>query len=76
MKKLKPKLLGKVAQLQDIPSRKLSRGDAGKVLELLAPGICEIKFCDDESHTYTERALSGIQIFPLENQGDPSRVVA
>jgi hypothetical protein len=76
MKKRKPKLLDTVALLQDIPSRKLKRGEVGTVVEILAPDVYEVEFCDDEGKTYAELALRGVQIIPLHNQGDPLRVVA
>lgn len=76
MKKRKLKLLDTVALLQDIPSRKLKRGEVGTVVEILAPDVYEVEFCDDEGQTYAELALRGVQIIPLHNQGDPLRVVA
>lgn len=76
MKKRKLKLLETVALLQDIPSRKLKRGEVGTVVEILAPDVCEVEFCDDEGQTYAELALRGVQIIPLHNQGDALRVVA
>ena len=76
MRKLKPKLLDTVTLLQEIPSRKLKRGEVGTVVEILAPDVYEVEFCDDEGKTYAELALRGVQIIPLHNQGDPLRVVA
>jgi len=72
----KLKLLETVALLQDIPSRKLKRGEVGTVVEILAPNVYEVESCDDEGQTYAELALRGVQIIPLHNQGDPLRVVA
>jgi len=49
MKKQKAKLLDTVARLQDIPSRKLKRGDVCTLVEVLAPDVYEVEFGDDES---------------------------
>jgi hypothetical protein len=76
MKNRKLKLLETVALLQDIPSRKLRRGEVGTVVEILTPDVYEVEFCDDEGQTYAELALRGVQIIPLHNHGDPLRVVA
>ncbi|MSP37140.1 MAG: DUF4926 domain-containing protein [Deltaproteobacteria bacterium] len=75
MKQRKLKLLETIALLQDIPSRKLKRGEVGTVEEILAPNFYEVEFCDDEGQTYAELALRGIQIIPLHNQS-PLRIVA
>jgi hypothetical protein len=76
MKNRKLKLLETVALLQDIPSRKLKRGEVGTVVEILKPDVYEVEFCDDEGQTYAELALLGVKIIPLHNQGYPLRVVA
>ena len=76
MRKLKLNLLDTIALIRDIPSRKLKRGEVGTVVEILAPDVYEVEFCDDEGQTYAELALRGVQIIPLHNRGDPLRVVA
>lgn len=76
MRKPKVKLLDTVALVQDIPSRKLKRGEVGTVVEILAPDVYEVEFCDDEGQTYAELALRGNQLIPLHNQGDALRIVA
>lgn len=76
MKQRKLKLLETVALLQDIPSRKLKRGEVGTVVEILAPDVYEVEFCDDDGQTYAELALRGSQVISLHNQGDPFRIVA
>jgi hypothetical protein len=76
MPKRKIKLLDTVALVQDIPSRKLKRGEVGTVVEILAPDVYEVEFCDDEGQTYAELALRGNQLIPLHNQGDALRIVA
>ena len=48
MPKRKIKLLDTVALVKDIPSRKLKRGEVGTVVEILAPEVFEVEFCDEE----------------------------
>ena len=70
------KLLDTVALLEDLPERKLRRGEVGTVVELLAPDVYEVEFCDDEGQTYSELALRGDQLIVLHNQGEALKVVA
>jgi len=76
MQKRKIKLLDTIALVKDIPSRKLKRGEVGTVVEILAPEVFEVEFCDDEGQTYAELALRADQIIPLHNRGDALRIVA
>jgi hypothetical protein len=76
MKNENSSYLETVALLQDVPSRKLKRGEVGTVVENLAPDVYEVEFCDNEGQSYAELALRGVQIIPLHNQGDPLRIVA
>jgi hypothetical protein len=76
MRKRKIKLLDTVALVQDIPSRKLKRGEVGTVVEILAPEVYEVEFCDAEGQTYADLAIRGSQLIPLHNQGDALRIVA
>jgi Domain of unknown function (DUF4926) len=76
LKKLRIKLLDTVALLQDIPSRKLKRGEVGTVVEILARDVYEVEFCDDDGETYEQLALRGNQIIPLHNQGEALKIVA
>lgn len=76
MRKRKIKLLDTIALVKDIPSRKLKRGEVGTVVEILAPEVFEVEFCDDEGQTYAELALRADQIIPLHNRGDALRIVA
>jgi hypothetical protein len=76
MKSPKVKLLDTVALLQDIPTRKLRRGEVGTVVEILAPDVYEVEFSDDDGETYAELALRGNQIIPLHNQGESLKIVA
>jgi len=70
------KLLDTVALLEDLPSRKLKRGEVGTVVEILAPGVYEVEFSDDEGETYAELSLRGDQLVLLHNRGEPLRIVA
>jgi hypothetical protein len=54
--------------LEDLPSRKLARGQAGTVVEKLAPGVFEVEFSDDEGRTYASLALRNDQILILHHQ--------
>ena len=76
MAKKKIKVLDTVALLEDLPERKLKRGEVGTVVEVLAPGVYEVEFCDDEGQTYAELALRGNQLVVLHNQGEALKVVA
>jgi len=70
------RLLDTVALLQNLPERKLKRGEVGTVVEILAPGVYEVEFCDDEGQTYAELALRSDQLVPLHNRGEALRIVA
>lgn len=70
------RLLDTVALLEDLPKRKLKRGEVGTVVEILAPGVYEVEFCDDEGRTYAELALRREQLVPLHNRGEALRIVA
>jgi hypothetical protein len=70
------KLLDTVALLEDVPERKLKRGEVGTVVEILAPDVYEVEFCNDEGQTYAELALRGEQLIALHNQGEALKIVA
>jgi len=76
MQKRKIKLLDTIASVKDIPSRKLKRGEVGIIVEILAPEVFEVEFCDEDGQTYAELALRADQIIPLHNRGDALRIVA
>jgi len=76
MAKRKIKLLDTVALLEDLPERKLKRGEVGTVVEILAPEVYEVEFCDDEGQTYAELALRQDQLIVLHNQGEALKTVA
>jgi hypothetical protein len=76
MAKKRIRLLDTVALLGDLPGRKLKRGEVGTVVEVLAPNVYEVEFCDEEGQTYAEFALRGDQIMVLHNQGEVLKIVA
>ncbi len=76
MPRRKIKLLDTVALLEDIPDRKLRRGEVGTVVELLAPDAFEVEFCDHDGQTYAEFALRADQLIALHNQGEMLKIVA
>jgi len=70
------KLLDTVALLEDVPERKLKRSEVGTVVEILAPQVYEVEFCDEDGRTYAELALRSDQLVPLHNKGEALRIVA
>jgi len=57
--KRKIMLLSAVALVEDLPGHKLKRGEVGTVVDVLAPNVYEVEFCDEEGQTYAELALQG-----------------
>jgi hypothetical protein len=70
------KLLDTVALLKDLPERQLKRGEVGTVVEILAPDVYEVEFCDDDGESYAELAIRSDQLVPLHNRGEALRIVA
>lgn len=70
------KVLDTVALVEDLPGRKLKRREVGTIVEILAPGVYEVEFCDDEGQTYADPALKREQVVPLHNRGEALRIVA
>ena len=60
-----PRLLEVVALTEDLPARRLRRGQVGTLVEELAPGVFEVEFCDDEGRTYASLALRSEQFMVL-----------
>lgn len=59
------RLLDIVALTEDVPEKMLLRGQVGTVVELLAPDVYEVEFCDDEGRTYMSTALQASQLLVL-----------
>ncbi len=58
-------LLDVVALAMDLPQHKLSRGQVGTVVEVLAPGVFEVEFSGDDGRTYASTALNAEQLILL-----------
>ena len=59
------RLLDVVALTDDIPDRELQRGQAGTVIEVLAPDVYEVEFSDNDGHTYAELAVKADKLLVL-----------
>jgi hypothetical protein len=61
-------LLSVVALVEDIPGKRLVRGQVGTVVEVLAPGVYEVEFIDDAGTTYASLALRIDQLMRLHHE--------
>jgi hypothetical protein len=68
------KLLDVVALISDLPERALQQGQVGTIVEVLAPGVFEVEFCDLEGRTYALAALPESHLMVLRHQ--PASAVA
>lgn len=62
------KLLDVVALTEDLPDRKLRRGQVGTVVERLDPGVFEVEFTDNDGRTFACLALKTSQLLVLHYQ--------
>jgi hypothetical protein len=62
------KLLDVVALTEDLPNRKLRRGQVGTVVELLGPGAFEVEFTDNDGRAFASLALEEKQLLVLYYQ--------
>ena len=62
------KLLDVVALTEDLPERKLRRGQVGTVVENLAPGVFEVEFTDNDGRAFASLALKATQLMVLHYQ--------
>ena len=62
------KLLDVVALTEDLPNRKLRRGQVGTVVEQLGPGAFEVEFTDNDGRTFASLALKEKQLLVLYYQ--------
>jgi hypothetical protein len=62
------KLLDVVALTEDLPERSLVRGQVGTIVELLAPEVFEVEFCDNDGRTYALLALKASQLMVLRHE--------
>lgn len=58
-------ILDVVALTEDLPERGLYRGQVGTVVEILAPGVFEVEFSDDEGRAYASLTLEASQLLVL-----------
>ena len=61
-------ILSVVALLEDMPEHGLIRGQVGTVVEVLAPGVYEVEFCDDDGRAYAMLALKAEQLMRLHHE--------
>jgi len=62
------KLLDVVALTEDLPARKLPRGQMGTAVERLGPGVFEVEFADNDARTFASLALKANQLLVLYYQ--------
>ncbi len=60
-----------VALAADQPEYGLERGQVGTVVEVLAPGVFEVEFSDDQGRSHALLALRGGDLLRLRDE--PSR---
>jgi hypothetical protein len=58
-------LLDVVALTEDIPQKNLLRGQVGTVVEILAPGVYEVEFSDDNGRTFAMVSVRESQLMVL-----------
>lgn len=58
-------MLDVVALTEDLPNEHLLRGQVGTIVEVLAPGVYEVEFSDDEGRAYAMCALQAEQLMAL-----------
>jgi len=59
------RVLDVVALTKDLPQHDLSRGQVGTIVEVLAPGVFEVEFCDNDGRTYATLAVRAEQLLVL-----------
>jgi hypothetical protein len=62
------KLLDVVALTEDLPERKLRRGQVGTVVEILAPDVFEVEFTDNDGRLFASLASKANQLMVLYYQ--------
>ena len=59
------KLLDVVALLEDLPDRRLYRGQVGTLVEIYEPGVFEVEFSDLDGRAYALETLTETQLMVL-----------
>ena len=67
------KLLDVVALIENLPDENLHRGEVGAVIEMLAPGVFGVEFCDREGRTYAMLPLKQDQLMKLRYRNRAGR---
>jgi hypothetical protein len=62
------KLLDVVALTEDIPEKRLLRGQVGTIVEQLTPEVFEVEFSDINGRTYALSALPKTRLMALHHQ--------
>lgn len=67
-------LLDVVALLEPVQTTDvlLQRGEVGAVVEILAPDVYEVEFCDEQGRAYAFASLYSAQLLILHNHGKES----
>ncbi len=68
------KLLDVVALIDDMPEKGLQRGQVGTIVEVLAPGVFEVEFCDLQGRTYASAGVLEKRLMALRYE--PASAVA
>ncbi|HLJ78712.1 MAG TPA: DUF4926 domain-containing protein [Acidobacteriaceae bacterium] len=63
-----PKLLDVIALLDDVPEKRLRRGQVGTVVEELGQGVFEVEFSDNDGQAYATAALRAEQLLILHHE--------
>jgi hypothetical protein len=66
------RLLDVVALTEDLPQHGLRRGQVGTVVEVLAPGVFEVEFTDNDGRAYATVAVRAEQLLVLRYE--PAKV--
>jgi Domain of unknown function (DUF4926) len=66
-------ILDVVAIIEDLPKRGLYRGQVGTVVEILAPGVFEVEFSDEEGRAYASTSLEAGQLLALRYEPSGAR---
>lgn len=61
-------VLDVVALVENLPGQRRSRRQVGTIVELLAPGVCEVEFSDNEGRTYASATIRAEQLLQLHHQ--------
>ncbi len=55
-------MLDLVATTIDLPEEGIDKGDEGTIVEILAPGVFLVEFCDDDGVTLSTLVLKAEQL--------------